>query len=129
MQILQRFSDVFRHKLSIGTGHAHLPFRTSPRELTSDLERQLYGMGMREQSIVKQILTMAGDAVLIQQHTFAIDKKNHPCYLEKGKKVRISENPLIFDRQGDAHINILDETDKSLSMRLSDYIEDIYANR
>lgn len=129
MQILQGFSHIFRNKVSIGNRHARLPSRTSPSELTSDLERRLYGMGMQEQSIVKQIFAMAGDAVLIYQDTFAIDKKNQPYYLEKNKKVRLSENPLTFDRQGEVRINIIDESDNSLSMRLSDYIEDIYANR
>jgi hypothetical protein len=129
MQILQRFSNVFRNKIAIGNRHEHLAKCTSPSELTSDLERQLYGMGMQEQSIVRHILNMAGYAVLVQEDTFATDKKNKPYYFEKGRKVRISEDPLTFDRQGDVRINILDESDHSLSMRLSDYIHDIYANR
>jgi len=129
MQILQGFSHIFRNKVSIGNRHARLPSRTSPRELTNDLERRLYGMDMQEQSIVKQIFAMAGDAVLIKQDTFATDKKNQPYYIEKNRKVRLSGNPLTFDRQGEVRINIIDESDNSLSMRLSDYIEDIYANR
>ena len=129
MQILQRFSHVFRNKLDIGNRRALSATRMPPRELTGDLERQLYGMDMHEQSIVRQVLAMPGEVVLVRQDTFSTDKKNNPCYLEKGRQVRISENPLTLDRQGDVRINILDECDKSLSMRLSDYIEDICANR
>jgi hypothetical protein len=125
MQIMHGISHIFRNKLSIGSRHTDSPHG----ELSSDLDRRLYGMGMREQSIVKQIFAMAGDDVFIQQDTFAIDEKNHPCYLETGRKVRLSKSPLTFDREGDVRINILDESDKFLSMRLSDYIEDIYANR
>jgi hypothetical protein len=128
MQTLQWFSRAFRKKVDIGNRCALSVARMSPSELTGDLERQLYGMSRNEQSIVKQVLTMPGEAVLVRQDTFAIDKKNKLCPLEKGRQVRISENPLTLDRQGDARINILDESDKPLSMRLSDYIEDICAN-
>jgi len=127
MQILQRFSHVFRIKLDHGYMRSLSATRMSPREFTGDLERRMYGMSIHEQSIVRQVLTMPGEAVLVRQDTFATDNTNKPCYLEKGRQVRIAENPLTFDRQGDARINIHDECDKSLSMRLSDYIEDIYA--
>jgi hypothetical protein len=129
MQLLQRFSHAFRDKLSFSKDRARSPISMSARELMVDLNRQLYSMRPQEQSVVGQILTMAGEPVLIEQDTFAIDKKNNPRYLGKGQKVRISKCPLTFDLWGDARINILDESDKPLSMRLSDYIQDIHANR
>jgi hypothetical protein len=94
-----------------------------------DLERQLYGMSEQDQSVVRQVLAMAGDAALIEKDTFAIDRKNNPRYLRKGKKVRVSERPLTFDPLGETHVSILDESDNILSMRLSDFIHDIQAYR
>ena len=128
MQTLQWLSRTFRKKVDIGNRRALSVTRMSPSELTGGLERQLYGMSMHEQSIVKQVPAMSGETVIVRQNTFALDKKNNPCHLEEGRQVRISENPLTLDRQGDVRINILDESDKPLSMRLSDYIEDICAN-
>ena len=125
MQIMHGFTHIFRNKTSIGNRHTDSQPGTPPRELSSDIERRLYGMGIEEQSIVKQIFAMAGDDVLVQQDTFGIDRKNNPCYLEKGRTIWLSSNPLVFDRQGDVRINILDDSGKLLSMRLSDYIEDI----
>ena len=128
MQILHRFSGVFRNKLAIDIRRTHSETRMSPRELTGEWERQLYSMGVQEQSILRHILKMAGDTVPVHGDTFATDKNNNSYYIEKGQKVRISEDPLTFERQGDARINIFDKSDNSLSMRLSDYIQDIYVN-
>lgn len=127
MQILQRISRVFRNNIEVGNRRALAATGMSACEPTSDLKRKLYGMSFHEQAIVKQVLTMPGESVLVRQDTFATDKKKKLCCLEKGRRVKIAENPLTFDRQGDACINVYDECDKSLSMRLSDYIEDICA--
>ena len=129
MQILQRFSSVFRNRLPIGSRHTHVAIHVSTQESMADLERQLHTIGRQEQIIARQILTMAGSAVLVQSNTFATDDHNHPCLLEKGRKVKLSEYPLTLDRHGNARINMLDESDNPLSMRLSDYILDIYASR
>ena len=128
MQILHRFSDVFRNKLAIGIRNARSETRITPRETTGEWDRQLYGMGLQEQSILRQILKMAGYTVHVKADTFATDKKNNAHYIEKGQKVRLSENPLTFDRQGEVRINIFDKSNNSLSMRLSDYIQDIHVN-
>jgi len=129
MQILQRFSHVLRNKLDFSNGRSPSKTRIPPHESTGDLERQIYGMGKHEQSIVRQVLSMPGEALIVRQDTFAIDKNNNPYYLEKGRQIRISENPLTFGQLGDALMNILDEGGKTLSIRLSDFIEDIYTNR
>lgn len=129
MEFMHRFTGAFRNKLIIGNRHAQLEGHMSSHDSRDDMERKLFGMDVQEQSIVRHVLTMIGDAVLVKEDTFATDKKNNPYYLEKGRKVRITDDPLTLDRQGNARINILDESNNVLSMRLTDYIQDIYADR
>ena len=128
MRFMHRLSHAFRNKLSFRYSPTHLPTRMSPGDLMGDVKRQLYGMSVQDQSIAKQILTMAGDAVLVEQDTFGIDRKNNPRYLRSGQEVRISKNPLTLDGEGEVRIRILDKSDNIVFMRLSDFIHDIHAN-
>jgi hypothetical protein len=128
MRFMQRLSHAFRNKPSISNSPAHLPTRMSPGDLMGDVNRLLYGMSAQDEAIARQILAMAGDAVLVEQDTFGIDRKNNPRYLRRGQEVKLSKNPLTFNLEGEARICILDESDNYLSMRLSDFIHDIHAN-
>ena len=129
MRFAQKLSHAFRNTLSFRIGHTHLPKRTSPRNSTADLKRQMYGMSAHDERLLRQILAMSGDAVLVEQDTFGIDRKNSPHYLRRGEEVKVATNPLTFDSQGEAHVSILDQSDNILSMRLSDFVHDIQANR
>lgn len=122
MRFVQKLSHVFRNPL-------HLPKRTIPRNPTGDLERQMYGMPAHDELLLRQILAMAGDAMLVEHNSFGIDRKNSPHYLRRGQEVRVAKNPLTFDRQGEAHVSILDKSENILSMRLSDFVHDIQTNR
>ena len=128
MRFMQRLSDVLRNQLSSRNSPTHLPTRMSPERLMGDVKRQMYGMSEQDESKARQILAMAGDAVLVEQDTFGIDRKNNPRYLRRGQEVRISKNPLTFDGEGEARIRILDKSNNILSMRLSDFIHDIHVN-
>jgi hypothetical protein len=129
MRFAQKLSHAFRNSLSFRIGHAHLPKRTLPRNLAGDLERPMYGMSAHDELLLRHILVMAGAAVLVEQDTFGIDRKNNPHYLLKGQEVKVAKNPLTFDPQGEAHVSILDESENILSMRLSDFVHDIQPNR
>ena len=83
-------------------------------------------MDVQQQLAVKRIISKAGQVVPVRQDTIAIGRKYKPCYLYQGKQVTISENPLSFDAQGNAHIIVIDESSNYLSIRLSDYLLDIY---
>ena len=110
MRFMQRLSDVLRNQLSSRNSPTHLPTRMSPERLMGDVKRQMYGMSEQDESKARQILAMAGDAVLVEQDTFGIDRKNNPRYLRRGQEVRISKNPLTFDGEGEARIRILDKS-------------------
>jgi len=57
----------------------------------------------------RKVISMAGQMVARQNDTVAIDKKMTPCYLKKSTQVKISENPLLFHRQGEILIHLFDE--------------------
>jgi hypothetical protein len=128
MQIFPMLSKVFRIKSGIDRRAAYPATRTVSGKLVGDLERELYGMELHEQMLVRQIISMAGQVVPVRQDTIAFDKKNAPCYLQKGRRLKISENPFSFGSGGPMHVNVVDEKSKYLSIRLSDYIRDIYVN-
>lgn len=126
MQILTKFTKVFGNDPGIVRWLAHLSTRRTPAELDDELRRKLYGMNMREQAVVRQVISSAGQVVTVRRDTVATGKKSIPCYLKKGRQVKISTNPLRIDPAGDVQINVLDQRDKYLSIKLSDYIRDIY---
>ncbi len=127
MRFVQRLSHAFRKTLALRKIPTLLQTRMPSGELTGSVKRQLYGMSAQDESIARQVLAMAGDAVLVEQDTFGIDRKNKPRYLRRGQEVTISKNPLTFDIEGEARIGILDESGNVLSMRLSDFVHDIHA--
>jgi hypothetical protein len=106
----------------------HTSVRKASGQSTDELDRILYGMEMHEQRVVRQVISMAGEAVPVQNDTIGIGKNNTPRYLEKGTLIRISASPLLPDHQGVVHIKVFDERNQSLSLRLSDYIRDIYVD-
>lgn len=63
-----------------------------------------------------------------QKDTVAFDNKMPPCYLKKGTQLKLSENPLQFDQQSEILIIVSDASSKYLSIRLSDYIQDVYVS-
>ena len=89
----------------------------------------MYGMSVHDERLLRKILGMAGDAVLVEQDTFGIDRKNSPRYLRRGQEVKVAKNPLAFDSQGEAHVSIIAKSEIILSMRLSDFVHDIQVNR
>jgi hypothetical protein len=129
MQFANKLAHVLRKTHAFRIGHTLLPKPVPARNLTGDLERQMYGMSAHDELLLRQILAMAGDAVHVEQDTFGIDQKNNPHYLRRGQEVMVAKTPLTFDPQGEAHVSILDEDGIILSMRLSDFVHDIQANR
>jgi hypothetical protein len=127
MKILTKFTKVFGNDPGIVRWLAHLSTRRTPAELDDELRRELYGMDMREQAVVRQVISSAGQVVTVRRDTVATGKKSIPCYLKKGGQVKISTNPLRIDPAGGVQINVLDQRDKYLSIKLSDYIRDIYS--
>jgi hypothetical protein len=128
MQILPSLSNVFKSKPGIARRFMHRSLRKASGESPDRLERILYGMAIHEQGVVMRLISMAGETVPVQNDTMGIRKNNTPCYLYEGTQIRISDSPLLIDHQGEVRINVFDENNKPLSLRLSDYILDIDAN-
>jgi hypothetical protein len=85
-------------------------------------------MDMREQVVISQVISMAGEGIAVRQNTVGINKKNKPCLLEKGNQVKISKNPFMIDQDGNVYIILLDQYYRYLAIRLSDYITDIHVS-
>jgi hypothetical protein len=129
MQILTKLTKVFGNDHGIVLRLAHLSTRRTPAELADALRRELYGMGRREQVAARQVISRAGQVVTVRQDTVATGKKSRPCYLKKGSQMKISTtSPLRIDPAGDAQVNVLDQSNKYLTIKLSDYIRDIYVS-
>jgi hypothetical protein len=127
MQILTKFTKVFGNDPGIVRWLARLSTRRTPAELADDLRRELYSMGRREQVAARQVISRAGQVVTVRRDTVATGKKSRPCYLKEGSQVKISTtSPLRIDPAGDVQVNVLDQSDKDLTIKLSDYIRDIY---
>ena len=129
MQILPRLSTFFKNQSRIGRVNVYPSTQTTSGDLRDEIERKLFGMDVQQQVVVKQIISMAGQAVPVKSDTIAIDRNHKPYYLGQGKQVKISENPLLFDTKGNAHIIVIDESDHDIFIKLSDYILDIYEAR
>ena len=89
----------------------------------------MYGMNMREQAVVKQVILRAGQAVTVREPTIAFGKKNTPSFLEKGSQVKISEHPLQLDENGNVQVILLDRSNKHMFLRLSDYISAFHVSQ
>jgi hypothetical protein len=128
MQTLTKFTKILGNAPGIVRRLAQLSTRRTSAGLADDLRRELYGMSMREQAVVRQVISMAGQVVTVRLDTIAFGKKSRPCYLEKGSQVKISKNPLRLEPEGGVQVIVLDQSNKYLSITLSDYIRDIYIN-
>jgi hypothetical protein len=127
MQLLAKLTKALGHEPGIVHRLAHWSTRRNSAEPADALKRELYGMGVREQAVVKQVIAMTGQAVTIRKDTVAFGKKGRPCYLEQGSQVTISENPLRIDAETGVQVVVVDPGGKPLSIRMSDYIRDVYA--
>jgi len=58
-----RNSQVFRNTPDLIRKFAYLSSRGNTTELADNLRRELYGMNMREQSVIEQVISRAGQAV------------------------------------------------------------------
>ena len=123
MQIFPSLSKVLRSKSRIFHRKPHLVSTGSPDH---DLERELYGMDYHEQHVIRRIMAMAGQAVPVRVDTLAFDRKSAPRYLEKGRRLVLSDTPVSLVSPQDLRVNVFDEKNKYLSIRLSDYLRDIY---
>ena len=94
MHILTRFTNVFGKNPSIVRWLTHEATQSTSVELANDIRRELYGMGMREQAVARQVISKAGQFVTVHRDTVATGKKSIPCYLKKGIQVKISTNPV-----------------------------------
>ena len=121
MKILSRLSGVFRARRGGSAGEVGSPRQVVSDELMSELRRELYGMGLREQLAVKQLVLMAGEMVLVHHDTVAMTRRKTPVCLKKNQRVRISDDPLAFDPQGRIQVNLLGERGRKLSVSLSDF--------
>ena len=129
MQIHTKLTNIFRNTPDLIRRFAYLPSRGDAAELAANLRRELYGMNMREQAAVEQVLSRAGQAVTVSESTIAFGKKNTSWLLEKGSHVKISKNPLQLDENGNVQVILLNQSNKFLFLRLADYIDAIHVSQ
>jgi hypothetical protein len=126
MQILAKLTNIFL----VEAGIVRRFFRSSSRnalvELAGDLKREMYGMDTYEQAVVNEVMVKTGQAVTIRRNTIAFGKNDKPCHLEKGSQVRIPGIPFRIDADRGLQIVVLDQNNRHVSMRLSDYMRDVY---
>ena len=91
------------------------------------MKREMYGMDIREQAAVKQVLSMAGRVITVRRDTVAINRKLKLCLLQEGDQIRISKNPILFDEERNIYVALLDSNYNDLALKLADYLTDIYA--
>jgi hypothetical protein len=128
MQLHKTLTTIFRNTAVLIRRLAYLLTRKTPAALGGDLGRELYGMDMREQVVVRQVISMAGQSVTVRWNTVGFNKQNKLCLLEKGNQLKISKNPFLIDQQGNVYVILLDQGYKYLAIKLSDYISDIYVS-
>ena len=83
MQIHTKLTSIFRNTPDLIRKFAYTSSRGNTAELADNLRRELYGMNMREQSAVEQVMSRAGQAVTVREPTIAFGKKNTPSSLKK----------------------------------------------
>jgi hypothetical protein len=129
MQIHTRLTSILRNTPDLIRKLAYTPSRGNAAESADNLKRELYGMNLREQSAVKQVMSRTGQAVTVREPTIAFDKKNTSTFLEKGSQMKISKHPLRLDENGNVRVVLLDQGNKYIFLRLSDYIASIHASQ
>jgi hypothetical protein len=107
---------------------AYFLVRKNTATLSDELRREMYGMDMREQLVINQVITMAGQVIALRQNTVGITKKNKYFLLEEGSQVKISKNPFMVDQEGNVYVIVLDKSYKYLAIRLTDYITDVHVS-
>ena len=128
MQFHKTLTTIFRNTAVLIRRFAYLLTRKTTAALGGDLGRELYGMDMREQVVVRQVIAMAGQSVTVRWNTVGINKQKKLCLLEKGNQLKISKNPFLIDLAGNVYVILLDQSYKYLAIKLSDYITDIYVS-
>lgn len=107
---------------------AYFLVRKNTATLSDELRREMYGMDMREQLVINQVISMAGQVIALRQNTVGITKKNKYFLLEEGSQVKISKNPFMVDQEGNVYVIVLDKSYKYLAIRLTDYITDVHVS-
>ena len=102
--------------------------RKNTATLSDELRREMYGMDKREQLVINQVISMAGQVIALRQNTVGITKKNKYFLLEEGSQVKISKNPFMVDQEGNVYVIVLDKSYKYLAIRLTDYITDVHVS-
>ena len=111
----------------LGRRLAYLLTRRDISSLGDYMKREMYGMDIREQAAVKQVLSMAGRVITVRRDTVAINRKLKLCLLQEGDQIRISKNPILFDEERNIYVALLDSNYNDLALKLADYLTDIYA--
>ena len=83
MQIHTRLTSILRNTPDLIRKLAYTPSRGNAAESADNLKRELYGMNLREQSAVEQVMSRAGQALTVREPTIAFGKKNTPSSLKK----------------------------------------------
>ena len=107
---------------------AYFLVRKNTATLSDELRREMYGMDMREQLVINQVISMAGQVIALRQNTVGITKKNKYFLLEEGSQVKISKNPFMVDQEGNVYVIVLDKSYKYLAIRLTGYITDVHVS-
>ena len=128
MQLLTKFTEIFRNTPGFVRSRSHLSCRRTFAELTNGLRRELYSLGKREQLVARQVISKAGQIVTVNRDTPVFGKKRIPRHLERGSLVKISENPLRFGPEGDVEVIVLGQSDKYLFIKIYDYIRGIHVD-
>ena len=121
-------NDIFGFTAVLVRRLAYLLSRRKTAALDDYLKRELYGMGLHEQAVVRQVISMAGQLIAVRRDTVGISKKLRICLLQEGDQLRISKNPLLFDQKRTVYIALLDQAYRHVAIRLSDYITDIHVS-
>ncbi len=128
MHLHTKLTNIFRNTPVLIRRIAYFFTRKTTAALADDLKREMYGMDMREQLVMNQVISMAGQVIAVRQNTVGINKKNKFFLLEEGSQVKISKNPFMIDQEGNVYVIVLDQSYKYLAIGLSDYITDVHVS-
>jgi hypothetical protein len=120
--------DIYRKPLVLMRRLVYLLTRKNTAALSDYMKRELYGMEVREQAVVSQVISMAGQVIAVRRDTVAINKKLRLRLLQEGDQLRISKNPIRFDQKRNIYVALLDSSYSNLAIKLSDYITDIHVS-
>ena len=127
--IIRNTPQFFRRFAHLSSREDSEKYRENRAQLVDNLRRELYGMTMREQAAVDQLILRAGQAVTVREPTIAFGKNSTFFFLEKGSHVKISRHPLQLDENGNVRVIVINQSNKYLSLTLSDYIDAIHVSQ